>query len=408
MSNTLNPVVSSERHLILDFLRGFALLGICLANFPEFALYTFQKKEVVEAMPTAGIDNIVRFFQYLLIDGKFYSIFSLLFGVGFSIIISHAMEKHKNGFTIFYRRMFFLIIIGMIHLMFLWSGDILVLYALIGLLLPMFRHVSNKKLLIWAAILILLPVALDTFRVITNNNPDFNAPFNKAIKYFDAQGGITDDNFGVWLVEGQSYSDVLAFTISGAFRRCIEFVEGNRMFKVLGLFLLGLYIGRNKYYARLEEKKETLKKIRKYGLLIAFPLSILFAWNAVNDHPLGLIGSSALYALSVVPFSLTYIAIICLWYMKNKERTIFKTLSAPGRMALSNYVGQSVVGIILFYGIGFELGAKVGLVYVELIALGVYLFQIVFSLIWLRYFRFGPLEWIWRMLTYDAVLKIRK
>ena len=97
------PVKASERHVILDALRGFALLGICFANFPEFSLYTFQKPEITEAMPTAEIDKVIRFLQYLFVDGKFYTIFSLLFGIGFSIIISNAAKKGTDGFRIFYR-----------------------------------------------------------------------------------------------------------------------------------------------------------------------------------------------------------------------------------------------------------------------------------------------------------------
>ena len=98
------PVKASERHVILDALRGFALLGICFANFPEFSLYTFQKPEITEAMPTAEIDKVIRFLQYLFVDGKFYTIFSLLFGIGFSIIISNAVKKGTDGFRIFPRR----------------------------------------------------------------------------------------------------------------------------------------------------------------------------------------------------------------------------------------------------------------------------------------------------------------
>ena len=400
MSNELSPV--SKRHAILDVLRGFALLGICLANFPEFALYTFQKKEIVEAMPTANIDLIIKFFQYLFIDGKLYSIFSLLFGLGFSIIISH-----DSGNKIFLRRMIVLIIIGLLHLMFLWSGDILTLYALIGLLLPLFRNVSNKNLLLISAILIFFPVVVDAFKVVTNNNPDFNAPFTKAIQYFDSRSGITDDNFGVWLLEGKNYSDVLKFTLSGAFRRCIEFVEGNRVFKVLGLFLIGLYIGRNKLYTRLEENRKNLKKLRNFSFIIGFPLSVVYALDAVNQYPLGLIGHSVVYALSVVPLSFAYVSSICLWYINNKELTIFKILAAPGRMALTNYISQSAAGMIIFYGVGFALGATMGLVYVEIIAIGVYILLASLSYLWLRYFRYGPLEWLWRMVTYRKYLNIK-
>ena len=111
---SVNPVSSKERFIILDALRGLALLGICLANYPEFSLYTFQSAETIESMPTAGIDKTVRYLQYFFIDGKFYTIFSLLFGIGFSIILSNAQRKSANGFHIFYRRMF--VLLSLIHI----------------------------------------------------------------------------------------------------------------------------------------------------------------------------------------------------------------------------------------------------------------------------------------------------
>ena len=145
-NHTAIPISSSERYAILDVLRGLALLGIALANFPEFSLYSFLPVEAAGAMPTAGIDRIVRYLQYIFIDGKFYTIFSLLFGIGFSIIITNAARKGANGFRIFYRRMFVLMLIGFLHLMFLWSGDILMLYALLGMLLPLFRNLPNRDI----------------------------------------------------------------------------------------------------------------------------------------------------------------------------------------------------------------------------------------------------------------------
>ena len=405
MSNKVSPVKSSERYVILDALRGIALLGICLANYPEFSLYTFQGKEAVEAMPTANIDHLWRYFHYIFIDGKFYTLFSLLFGIGFFIIISNIAKKNQGGLAVFYRRMLILVIIGTLHLFFLWAGDILLLYALIGLTLPLFRNISNKKLIIISATLILFPIAMDTFTVLTDHRFSLEIPVRKAIQYFNAKNGINDDNFGVWLLEGKNYSDVLKFNLSGSFIRCIEFIEGNRVFKVLGLFILGLYIGRNRIYANLDKHADTLKKVRNYGFLLGFPVSCFFAWNEMNQQPTGLIGSAALYAFSVVPMSFAYISSICLWYFKHQDKKIVKIIAAPGRMTLSNYIGQSAIGMIIFYGIGFGL-ALTGLIYVELIAAGVFMFQIVYSNVWFRYFRFGPLEWIWRMFTYLKLLKI--
>lgn len=155
------PVRKKERFAILDILRGFALVGIAVANFPEFALFTFLKPDAVAAMPTAGADRWVRFLQYVFVDGKFYTIFSLLFGIGFSIIISNAMRRGASGFRIFYRRMAILLGFGFVHLMFIWSGDILMLYALMGMLLPLFRNCSDRTLLSWAAVLLFVPVIID-------------------------------------------------------------------------------------------------------------------------------------------------------------------------------------------------------------------------------------------------------
>ena len=407
MLNKASPVETSERYVILDVLRGIALFGICLANYPEFALYTFQGRELVEAMPTAHADHIWKYFHYIFIEGKFYSLFSLLFGIGFSIIISNIARKNLNGFSVFYRRMLALALIGFLHLLFLWAGDILLLYALLGLLLPLFWKTTNRKLLIYSAVLIFFPIVIETFRVMTDHRFSLEILAIKANQYFNAQTGINDENFGVWLLEGRNYSDVLKFNLPGSFIRCQEFIVGNRVFKVLGLFLLGLYIGRNRMYARLEAYKIILKKIRNYGFLIGLPLSCFFAWNEINNHPVGLVASSVIYALSVIPVCFAYISTICLWYMKHQDLKIFKIAAAPGRMPLTNYIGQSLAGMIIFYGIGFRL-AIMGLVYVVMIAAGVFVLQILFSNLWLHYFRFGPIEWIWRMITYRKWLKINK
>jgi uncharacterized protein len=404
----ISPVGQSERYMVPDILRGIALLGICTANFPEFALYTFQKEEVTAAMSTAGIDRVIKYLQYIFVDGKFYSLFSLLFGIGFSIIIANLRKKGGNGYLIFYRRMAILAVIGFLHLMLLWSGDILLLYALAGLLLPLFRRVPDRTLIILSAALILFPVALDALRVLSEHRFEPAAGVISATQYFNGKVGITDDNFPTWLRDGESYADVLKFTLPGAFIRCREFIDGNRIFKVLGLFLLGLYIGRNRMYADLERYRPLFKKIRLYGFLIGLPVSCFYAWSALNQSPSGLVGRSAAYALSVVPMSLAYASSICLLYMKNGDSLFFRLPAAAGRLALTNYVGQSAAGMVIFYGTGFGLGATMGLVYVELIAAGVFVLQMLCSCAWLNFFRFGPLEWVWRMLTYGKYLKMVK
>lgn len=403
-SNVLTP--TKRRHIILDALRGLALLGICLANFPEFSLYTFLPERMITVMPTAEVDTVISYLQYIFIDGKFYTIFSFLFGIGFSIILSNAEKNNKNGIKIFYRRLSVLFLIGLFHLVCLWAGDILALYAFAGFFLPLFIKVSDKKLITLAIVLLFIPIAMDAGTEFLGWN--LAAPAIAATGYFHKQFGITDYNFPIWLVENETYIDVLKFNLAGSFIRLQEFIDGNRRFKVLGLFLLGLYIGRKGIYANMEENRNLLKRAIKYGFIIGFPTTLLYTWSAMNGKPFGLTIHSTIYTFSVVPFAFFYISALCLWYLNNTERKIFKVLAAPGRMALTNYLMQSVFGIIIFYGIGFQLGAKTGLIYVELIAAAVFCTQILYSHLWLFYNKFGPLEWCWRMLTYGKWFKLVK
>lgn len=398
----ISPISSSQRHIFLDSLRGFALLGVCLANYPEFSLFTFQHESVVEAMPTAGIDRIVKFLQYLFIDGKFYTLFSLLFGIGFSIIISHAAERGANGFKIFYRRMLILALIGCSHLMLIWSGDILLLYAVLGMLLPLFRNLPDRKILTIACILLLLPVLIDG---IADMSGVFLAgyPYHKWWHYAGLYG-ITEENFGTWLRDADSYLAVHQFLIQGAWERMYEFVDGNRYFKVLGLFMIGFVVGRHKIYADLKAHKSLLTKLAVWGSAIGLPLSVLYALSGVNSHPLGNAIHSVLYTVSVYPLGFAYAALLGLFCIRHGDLAIWRWFAAPGRMALTNYISQSIIGMFLFYGIGLGLGASVGLGETELIACAVFIFQIVFSMTWLSMFNFGPLEWIWRMLTYGKWL----
>lgn len=393
----IGPTTAKERHMILDVLRGLALMGIALANFPEFSLWTFLSGEEQAAMPTANVDETVRFVQYLLVDGKFYTIFSLLFGVGFSLILA------RHGRRLFVRRMLILVCIGFLHLMFIWSGDILLLYAVGGLLLTLFVGQNDRVLLLMATLLIILPVGLDALTEFCG--VDFAGPFYAQWWEVAGANGINDDNFASWLRDAQTYRDMFAFLQQGACERLWEFVEGHRLPKVLGLFILGYLIGKHRLYARLAELP--MKRLFFSSLVVALPTSLLYAWSAVSGHPWGLTVHSLLYAVSVIPMAFVYIAGICLVIRKRPSAVAFQWLAAPGRMALTNYITQSLIGIVLFYGIGFGLGTSFGLVYVELTALGVFFVQILLSRIWLRHFRFGPLEWLWRMLTYGRYFPLK-
>lgn len=393
-----------ERLLILDALRGFALFGICLANYPEFSLFSFLESEPKALFPTAAIDTVMQWFLYIFIDGKFYTIFSLLFGIGFSIILKNNLERGAKAKLIFYRRMWVLLLIGFAHLILIWSGDILMLYALVGMVLPLFVRCKDKTLWTWALIFLGLPVMIDYVCQFTGVYLS-----SKLVEWqwlLCDRFGITQENFAYWLRDARNYDDMHKFLLMGAVERMQEFVDGNRYFKVLGLFLIGFWIGRNRFFADLDTRLSTLRKISCWGLCLGLPLSAIYAWSAMHGKPFGFGTHSLFYFISVYLTSFGYVATFCILYLRYSRAVCWKLLSFPGRMSLTNYIGQSVIGVFIFYGIGLGLGAEYGLIYGELIAIGAFLFEICCSMGWLRFFRYGPLEWIWRCLTYGRLFKI--
>ena len=379
------------RYVVLDALRGFALLGIILANFPEFSLWTFA-----DTAAHTPLDRVVRALQYFFIDGKFYTLFSLLFGISFGIQLENAGQRTGT----FYRRMSVLFAIGFLHLMLLWSGDILMLYAAMGMLLALFRKLPTRRLLAVAGFFLTLPLLLDIFF------PHMADPLEAAYWRLCDRYGITAANFGTWLRDIDGYGDMNRFLRMGAVERMWEFVSSHRYFKVLGLFILGFCVGRHRIYADLSAHRTLLRRILCICLAVGLPVSALYTWNYMSGG--GTVLRDCLYLLSVYPMGFAYAAGFCLLFERRPEARPWKYLAASGRMACTNYLGQSVFGVLLFYGIGLGWGAGVDLLTTELIALGVFVFQMFFSRFWLERFFYGPVEWVWRMITHGRRLPMLK
>ena len=381
-----------KRYVVLDALRGFAILGICLANFPEFSLWTFA-----DASTYSGLDRVVQGVLTFFVDGKFYTLFSILFGMGFSIQLENAGQHTRT----FYRRMIVLFLLGLLHLLFLWSGDILMLYAAMGMLLPLFRKLTTRGILLAAGILLVLPVLSDALLGSRLSDPVEAAQWRICGVY-----GITQANFATWLADAGSYREMFQFLLQGAVERMWEFVSSHRYFKVLGLFLIGYAAGREKIYADIAAHAGLLKRLLAYGLALGVNVGALYTWSTLAGHPGGRVVHSLFYLFSVYPMGLAYATAFLLLFNRTPQGRIWPVFAAPGRMACTNYLFQSVFGILIFYGVGFGLGGRLDLLQTELVALGVYAFQVGFSTLWMRRFRFGPVEWIWRMLTYGTVLPL--
>ncbi len=395
----------------MDILRGFALLGVMLDNLFGFTGWGFITQPQREALSTWLTDVVLGFSEMSFINGKFYSLFSMLFGIGFSIILIRNEEKGINPLKVFYRRLFILLIIGAGHLFLLWPGDILFLYALIGIVLPFFRKYSDKTLLTWVVVLIASPLVFDIMSVLFHyKNGNFIETLASEI---DKKNGIPlDDSFGQYLfTKNDAWQHWRNWQASGFLYRYSYILDSNRIPKVLGMFLLGFYTGRKMMYLQLENYVSLFKKLRRWGLIIGIPAALACTYfeffGKGIPNVLGL-AHTFFYAISVVPLSLAYVSVICLRWINKKGNSRLKYLAPVGRMALTNYLMQTVIGITLYYGIGFGLGGKIGPTLFFPIGLCVYALQIAYSNWWFKHFNYGPMEWLWRQLTYGKRLPLKK
>ncbi len=293
----------------------------------------------------------------------------------------------------------------------LWDGGILFLYALVGMLLPLFRKCSDKSLLTWVVVLIASPLLFDVLSVIFQyKNGNFLEDIAKVI---DKRTSLPlDDSFGQYLYsKTDAWQHWSNWKESDFFYRYSYVLDSNRIPKVLGMFLLGFYSGRKMIYANLENYISLFKKLRRWGLIIGIPSALACTYfeffRKGIPNAMGL-AHTFFYAISVVPLCLAYISVVCLHWINKKGNSRLKFLAPVGRMALTNYLMQTLIGITIYYGVGFGFGGKIGPAIFIPIGLCVYAIQIVYSNLWFKHFNYGPLEWLWRQLTYGKRLPLFK
>jgi uncharacterized protein len=309
--------------------------------------------------------------------------------------------------------MFWLLIIGLIHLVLFWPGDILTLYAFLGFFLIWFVKKSNKTLLVTAAILILLPIVNWGLMHFSGNYYPGLA-FQKSTEiyqYFgmpviEIQGGLRPNVMEYQLNE--NIADFFRMNIGNTFIRIGRILDEGRLFKVFGIFLIGVWAGRKILNEGILDNTAFLKKVFTIGLLVGLPVNIVRGYIEfyTEGSEITKLFHIVAYALGTVPLALSYAAGIAL--LVKKKVSFLNWFKPVGKTALSNYLFQTAISTIIFYGIGFNLVGKFGFTYIMLIGLGVFILQIVCSKIWLTYFKFGPMEWLWRKLTYGIKLNFKK
>ena len=389
MTATL-PIEQKDRAIIVDVIRGFALIGVLIANFTSYV--DQQTPEPILNSISSSLDRFLMTFNSVFLEWKFMTLFSVLFGYGFGLILESLEKKNINPNFFFVKRMFWLFVLGVIHSMF-WWGDVLNLYAMSGILLLLFRNKSNKTILSYAVLFMLvIPVFIS---YLLRNQPE---TFTDA----DIQGLYNQYKQGTLF-------EIFKFNINFYYRMFI--VSGSNLHDIietLGRFLFGYFLLRIKFFHLVETKKATFRKIALYAapLMVSY---FIFRWLLIN----GIIHAnqyilSPLLSLGVLSTTTFYVSVLVTAYISFGLNKFFTALQSLGRMTLTNYLMVSAFLVILLYGIGFN---KLGELPIHIIWLYafVWLFvEIIFSTYWLKQFRYGPTEWIWRQLTYWKRLQLRK
>lgn len=389
---------------IIDVLRGFALLGIIIVHFSD-QYYAGGVPASIPNLFTKNLgDEIISGVIDVLIVGKFYLIFSFLFGLSFFIQLSKS-DGSLSFVVRFAWRLVVLFAIGFIHSLH-YRGDILTIFAVLGFGLLLVHRLPDKAILVLAVLLILNVPALVT-RVVEGFMSDANPFPPQDEKVLEAYHQA---------VKSGSYGSILKANYYELFEKARFQLISGRAYITLGLFLLGLYVGKRDLVASWESRLPAIRALRRKALwtllfsVLAtagiFGLLMLLGIK-LNDTFNWTIGGFA-YDLANACLATFYVSTILILFTKERWRNQLMHLYAVGRMGLTTYLTQSLFGTVLFFSFGLGLLGEMGSLACTLIALVIYILQIELSKRWLAHFRYGPVEWFWRSLTYLKVQPLSK
>ena len=402
----LAPVARHERVDEMDVLRGFALLGILLMNIEAFVGPLLTALTGLDPALT-GADKGVDWLIYVLVQGKFMTLFSLLFGMGFAVMLERARERGSSGNGLYLRRLFVLLGFGLVHALLIWSGDILVPYALIGFVLWLFfRNTPVSRLPKWGVAFLLLLVIFMLLAGGAMQMAALHAP-----EAMQAQASEM-----AALLEGQrlaygsgSYADAVAQR-----GRDLGFMMTGLFFfgpMVLAMFLFGAWFWRSGAIREVSAHLPLYRRLLWVGALVGLPLMLLSASvHPTHDVASGDVASMFWQAVATVAgvlMCLGYASAIVLLMQRPPWRERLLWLAPVGRMALTNYLLQSILCTLIFYGYGLGYFEQLPRAWQPLFVLAVFIAQVLLSHWWLARFRFGPAEWLWRALTYGRMPPMR-
>jgi uncharacterized protein len=417
----VGPTPSGNRIVALDVLRGFALLGILFVNIMSFSGIWSGSQEW-----TGFADQAVQGFMEFFARSKFFSMFAMLFGIGFAMQIARIEEKTGHDLWTYSRRLLVLFLFGMLHL--LLASDVLGPYAICGALLLLFRRVSLTALLLWALLLMPLPFlqtaivsSLATAETQSQVLEEAEQTEQQSNQQIEDENEDTDSDFSWILYDGErarrvysegDFSEALTYNIQFSVHRYTSSWV-NYLWDLLGplpIMLVGVIIGRRKILERIHEEIPLLCKTFWLGLGFGIAgtwfsqalLATMTGWD-----PWVWFAGNTLFTLCAWSMALGYGAGIVLLIQRDFWKKCLAPLQAVGRLALTNYLLQTMICTTVFYAYGFGLYGKLGPAAAALLAIAIYLLQVALSVLWTGRFRFGPAEWLWRSATYGRLQPLR-
>ena len=394
-SHRSEPVRVGERVVAIDVIRGFALLGVLLMNI-QYWFRCPMEAYALAPHPWPGAANAATdTFLSIFMEGKSVSLFSFLFGVGLIIQLERARERGAAFGPYAARRLTALLAFGLLHITLLWVGDILLFYAVVGALLLLFLKRSPRTTFIWSLVLLGLPFLAMTAAVVVR--AALHAPIHprddtRALAFVEACVRVY--GHGSWM-------EALRF-------RWHHYTRDLGMLAQFSIYALGLFLLGHSAWRRgvFRDPESHLGLIRKTficglaGLALACFAAFWGVGHAIPRDAFSIWIRNAEFIIATPLIALGYAAALLLALRQNGPRRALGILAPLGRMALTNYLAQSVVMTLIYNGYGLGLYDQVGPFAGTLMGLALFAMQIPFSIWWLNRFRFGPMEWVWRCLTY--------
>ncbi len=445
-SGELEPVQQHERLTVIDALRGFAIFGIFTVNITFFAEPLLEGLNHGNLAEAAAHELWAWMAMRVFSEYKFVSLFSLLFGIGLVIQMNRAKQRGANFAPVFMRRLLVLAGFGIIHGLLVWYGDVLLMYAAAGFILLAMREMSPRALLFSAIgfflagwFILSTCVAAGMLKSASqsagSSSPEAvtEKSGDAGLAAIDSGAGAesVDDRWDRWWeaiassnfnVEGPEFAraETIAYkegpflaafimrSLTYAMGVVFSFVLGGFGLRILAMFLLGAALMKWNFF----DASRRVWHVRLFaaGFAIGLPLEALMAaayWSSGFDMNWMTLGSESLHYLGSAALFLGYVGGMTLLASSHAAGFITKALAAVGRMALTNYLAQSVIATFIMYWWGLGLFGEFDRAQQLLLVVCIFLGQIALSVVWLRYFRFGPMEWLWRSLTYGKLQSFR-